>query len=280
MSNIKIGLMGFGQTGRQIYDLASRSDDLEIAAIADIGDPKILHYLLCSEVEDSERHRLDGNFLANDRFQSRLMAIDTPKEMPWDIFGVDAVIDSTGKYRDSAFMEDHLDNGAPRVFLRTLPTDHIDRIIIPIINEDTARADDLMISAGSYVDKYGPEERYNIMKFANQLSCPTLITYGQREVDEGSLAFAGVPDALRALPTATAPLESCSPRLSATLNTARSLPAMNPPAGAKPCSAATALSASRHDSWVGIGEPPGVATASGRTRLPGTSPGSRPPAIP
>ena len=101
MSTIKIGLMGFGQTGRQIYDLAARSDDLEIAAIADIGDPKILHYLLCSEVRDSDQHRLDGNFLANDRFRSRLMAIDTPAEMPWDVFDVDIVIDATGKYREA-----------------------------------------------------------------------------------------------------------------------------------------------------------------------------------
>jgi glyceraldehyde 3-phosphate dehydrogenase (phosphorylating) len=39
--------MGFGQTGRQSYDLASKSDDVEIAAIADIGKPEILRHLLC-----------------------------------------------------------------------------------------------------------------------------------------------------------------------------------------------------------------------------------------
>jgi len=141
--------MGFGQTGRQIYELASRSDDVEVVAVADIGKPEILHYLLCSEVDDPERHTLQGNFLVNPSFRSRLMQIDRPAEMPWDIFGVDMVIDSTGKYRDRCYMEDHLGNGAPRVLLRTLPADHIDRIVIPGINDAAVDSSDRMISAGS-----------------------------------------------------------------------------------------------------------------------------------
>lgn len=146
---IRVGIMGFGQTGRQIYQLASGSEDVQVVAIADIGKPEILHYLLCSEVDDPQAHRLEGNFLVNDRFRARLVEIDRPGEMPWDIFGVDVVIDSTGKYRDRTSMEDHLRNGANRVVLRTLPTDHIDRIVIPGINESAAVAADTMVSAGS-----------------------------------------------------------------------------------------------------------------------------------
>ena len=141
--------MGFGRTGRQIYELASHSDDVEIVAIADIGDPKILHYLLCSEIDDSERHELQGNFLVNPRFSARMMPIDRPAEMPWDVFAVDIVIDATGKYRERSFMEDHLRNGAPRVLLRTLPADHIDRIVIPGVNSDAISAEDRMLSAAS-----------------------------------------------------------------------------------------------------------------------------------
>ena len=114
---IRVGIMGFGQIGRQIYALASRSEDLEIAAIADIGKPDILHYLLCSEVRDPERYKLEGNFLVNSRFRTRMVPIDTPAEVPWDVFGVDVVIDSTGKYRSGAAMRDHLGNGSPRVCL-------------------------------------------------------------------------------------------------------------------------------------------------------------------
>ena len=29
----RVGIMGFGQTGRQIYDLASRCDDIEVGEV-------------------------------------------------------------------------------------------------------------------------------------------------------------------------------------------------------------------------------------------------------
>ncbi len=54
----------------------------------------------------------------------------------------------------------------------------------------------LLISAASYVDKYG-DERYNILTFVSQVGCPTLFTYGSIELEQGGVAFAGLPDAIR-----------------------------------------------------------------------------------
>jgi len=146
---IRVGLAGFGRIGRQVYELASRSSDIEIVAISDIGDPAILHYLLSAEVREPGRHRLDGNFLVNPCFVTRMTQIDRPQEMPWDLFDVDVVLDCTGKFRDAASMQAHLDNGARRVLLRTLPQDHIDRIVIPGVNHASIQRDDRMLSAGS-----------------------------------------------------------------------------------------------------------------------------------
>lgn len=146
---LRLGIMGFGQIGRQIYELASRSDDLEVVAIADVGNPEILHYLLSAEVREPGRHTLEGNFIVGPHSRARLMRIDRPVEMPWDIFNVDAVIDATGKFRTRQHMEEHLTNGAGRVLLRTLPVDHIDRVVIPAINGADIRSDDRMVSAGS-----------------------------------------------------------------------------------------------------------------------------------
>ena len=147
--SIRLGIMGFGQIGRQIYQLASVSSDIDVVAVADIGKPEILHYLLTSEVAEPQRHTLEGNFLVNSRFRARLMQIDRPAEMPWDVFDVDIVIDATGKYRDRQSMQAHLANGAPRVLLRTLPIDCIDRIVVPGVNAHSVAAADRMISAGS-----------------------------------------------------------------------------------------------------------------------------------
>ena len=54
----------------------------------------------------------------------------------------------------------------------------------------------LMISAAGYIDKYG-DERYNLVKFVDQISLPTLFTYGSIELEEGGVPFAGMPDAIQ-----------------------------------------------------------------------------------
>ena len=146
---IKLGLMGFGQIGRMIYQLAQHQPDIEITAIADIGEPHILCYLLQAELNDPASFRLEGNYLVSPRYQSRMLRTDSPGEVPWDTFGVDLVIEATGQFRDRASLEAHLHAGSPRVLARTLPTELIDRIIVPGINESSINPHDRIISAGS-----------------------------------------------------------------------------------------------------------------------------------
>ncbi len=55
-----------------------------------------------------------------------------------------------------------------------------------------------LITAGGYVEKYGPEERYNYLRFISSVVCPTLITLGGREV-ENNMAFRGAPEAVAEL---------------------------------------------------------------------------------
>lgn len=68
----------------------------------------------------------------------------------------------------------------------------------------------LLISAASYIDKYGAE-RYNIEQLTSRLDLPTLFTYGSIELQQGGVAFAGLPEMIskgagdRAVEVATIP---------------------------------------------------------------------------
>ena len=146
---IRLGIMGFGLIGRQLYHLAAERDEIEIVAISDKGKPEILHYLLDSASIKSSEITLQGNYLVNPKFRTRMLQTDRPAEVPWDVWHVDMVIDATGRFQSQADMQAHLDNGAPRVLLSTLPADHIDRLVIPGINDDSASSEDRMLSAGS-----------------------------------------------------------------------------------------------------------------------------------
>ena len=146
---IRIGIMGLGQIGRHLYHLAREIDDIEIVAVADIGKPEIIQYLLNSDGVDEAPCELQDNYLINEKFRTRMLQLARPDEVPWDVLNVHCVVDATGRYRNRRDMEAHLRAGAPRVILASLPAESIDRIVVPGINEGSAAAADKMISAGS-----------------------------------------------------------------------------------------------------------------------------------
>jgi dienelactone hydrolase len=52
-----------------------------------------------------------------------------------------------------------------------------------------------VITAAGYVEKYGPDERYNFLRFLAGVPYPTLLTFGSLEV-ENNMAFRGAPEAI------------------------------------------------------------------------------------
>jgi pimeloyl-ACP methyl ester carboxylesterase len=55
-----------------------------------------------------------------------------------------------------------------------------------------------LITAAGYFEKYGPDERYNYLRFLNEVRCPTLLTFGGLELEQNA-AFRGAPEEARAL---------------------------------------------------------------------------------
>ena len=146
---IKLGLMGFGNIGRKLYSESLKNNDVEISAISDIGDPEILEYLLKAEFENTKNVSLDNNYLINNNYRSRILSAFTPGEMTWDLFDVDFVVDATGKFNSPEYLDSHLNAGAKRVIISTLPSESIDRLVVFGINQDSINLEDRTISAGS-----------------------------------------------------------------------------------------------------------------------------------
>ena len=150
---LRIGLMGFGQVGRQIYRLALTDDRFDTVAIADIGQPEILHHLLTKSMGGDGNVTLTGNHLvASDGTATqttRLMSTERPGEIPWDLLDVDVVVDATGRYRSRAALTPHLDNGAKRVVTSSLPDGELDRVVLYGVNQASAVSADRIVSAGS-----------------------------------------------------------------------------------------------------------------------------------
>jgi alpha/beta superfamily hydrolase len=52
-----------------------------------------------------------------------------------------------------------------------------------------------LTTAAGYVEKYGPDERYNFVKFLDRVRCPALVTLGEIEV-ANNMAFRTLPTAI------------------------------------------------------------------------------------
>jgi glyceraldehyde 3-phosphate dehydrogenase len=146
---IKVGIMGFGHIGRYIYSKMVKDPQFSVNAICDIGNPKILKYLLESESRNDCKVELEGNYFKSNSTETRFIKAVSPGDVPWDALDVDWVIDASGKYLTEIELQRHIDAGAKKVILTSLPESIIDKIIIPGINDGEVNINDKIISAGS-----------------------------------------------------------------------------------------------------------------------------------
>tara|TARA_S200000501_G_C20847218_1_gene754134 strand:- start:1546 stop:2592 length:1047 start_codon:yes stop_codon:yes gene_type:complete len=145
----KLGIMGFGNIGRKIYSESLNMDGIEVSAICDIGNPEILEYLLKTEFNNTDSIKLDGNYLVNEKYSTRILSATNPIDVAWDVFGVDIIVDATGKFKSREDLGNHLKAGAKKVIISSLPVNEIDRVVVCGINEEMISQKDRIISAGS-----------------------------------------------------------------------------------------------------------------------------------
>lgn len=124
MTTARIGLMGFGRIGRNVFRLLHDRDDMDVVAIADIAEPTALTYLL---KYDSIYGRFPTNVDYDEgilNYGSKTVTFSnarTPADTKWANDDVDIVLDTTSRYRTKADLQGHLDNGASSVILTSSP---------------------------------------------------------------------------------------------------------------------------------------------------------------
>ena len=151
---VRVGIMGFGRIGRNIFRILHSRDDIEIVAICDIAEPKGLEYLLKFDTVHGrfrEPVRVEGNAMYSKGRQIRMITAREPGEVDWSSFGVDVVVESTGKYRTREMLQRHLDKGARHVILTVPPQkgEQLDALVVAGVNDDVIKPGVRMISAAS-----------------------------------------------------------------------------------------------------------------------------------
>ena len=150
---IRVGLMGFGRIGRNVFRQLEDHPTIEVAAIADIADPAALVYLLKYDTIfgrfPKEVDLQDGNLVIEGR-SIPMVDAEAPGDADWSALGVDIVIQATRKHRTSEECRRHLDAGASKVILASTPEDpkDMDTLIVGV-NDEVLGPEDDIIALGS-----------------------------------------------------------------------------------------------------------------------------------
>lgn len=136
---LRIAINGYGRIGRDILrTLFERGlhTKLQIVAINDLGDPKILAHLTRFDStfgRFSHTVQLSGETLHIGNQSIRLLNQTDPVLLPWQQLGIDVVLECTGKMKTRNQAEQHLTAGARRVLLAH-PLDSADLTVVYGVN--------------------------------------------------------------------------------------------------------------------------------------------------
>lgn len=135
---IRVGINGFGRTGRLTLRAGFDAPDLEFVAVNDMADAESLAYLLQFDsvqgLADYDIAITDAGFTIDGQEITALSEKD-PAKLPWKELGVDLVIEATGKFENRDAAAAHLHAGAQRVLI-TAPAKGVDGTFVIGVNDD------------------------------------------------------------------------------------------------------------------------------------------------
>ncbi|NYE03699.1 glyceraldehyde 3-phosphate dehydrogenase [Bacillus niacini] len=135
---VKVGINGFGRIGRNVFRAALNNAEMEIVAINDLTDAKMLAHLLKYDTVHGTLQQevtVDGEYLVVGNQKVKVLAERDPAQLGWGELGVEVVVESTGRFTKREDAAKHLEAGAKKVII-SAPADNEDITIVMGVNQD------------------------------------------------------------------------------------------------------------------------------------------------
>ncbi len=152
MKRKKIAINGFGRIGRLAFRKIFEEGELEIVAINDLTNPKMLAHLL---KYDSVQGAFGGHRIENkdssiivDGNEIPVYSESDASKLPWEKLEVDIVLECTGFYTSKAKSQAHIDAGAKKVLISAPAGDDLPTIVFNV-NHNMLTSNDKIVSAAS-----------------------------------------------------------------------------------------------------------------------------------
>ncbi len=149
---IRVAINGFGRIGRLAFRRMFDDAELEVAAINDLTEPRMLAHLL---KYDSSQGSFRGHEVDCDEESITVDGKRVPifKEadagkLPWKDLEIDVVLECTGFYTSKAKSRAHIDAGAKKVLISAPAGNDLPTIVYGV-NHETLSPEDNIVSAAS-----------------------------------------------------------------------------------------------------------------------------------
>ncbi len=137
----KIGINGFGRIGRLTLRAVKQyhRDDLEIVAVNDLADIATNAHLLkwdSSYGPYSGTVAVNGDKIEVDGKSIKVFAEKDPGSIPWKEYGVDIVLEATGRFTDATRAAAHIQGGGAKKVVISAPAKNEDVTVVLGVNEE------------------------------------------------------------------------------------------------------------------------------------------------
>ena len=136
----KVGINGFGRIGRLALKAIKQrcNGNLEVVVVNDLTDAKTNAHLFKYDsnygVYPGKVEAKDDSIIVDDR-EIKVLAERDPAKIPWQNYGVDIVIESTGLFTQASKAASHLQGGAKKVII-SAPAREEDITVVLGVNEE------------------------------------------------------------------------------------------------------------------------------------------------
>lgn len=152
MKKIRVAINGFGRVGRTLGRLLLNDASIQWVAVNDPHpSDALIHLFKYDSIHGVFKgdivKQADGAKIAQNEIKF-FQEMD-PGSLPWKDLNIDIVIEASGKFKDRASLEKHLDAGAKKVILSVPPIGDDIKTIIIGINEGILTGDEKIVSNAS-----------------------------------------------------------------------------------------------------------------------------------
>ena len=156
---MKVAINGFGRIGRMTLRALLNKKDVEVVAINDLTDSKLLAHLFKYDTSH-------GKFVGTVELQDRHLAVNDqkillmnerdPEKLPWKDLQIDVVIESTGRFTQKETAQSHITAGAKKVLITAPATGNVKTIVVGVNDGEITEADEILSTASCTTNCIAP----------------------------------------------------------------------------------------------------------------------------